>query len=224
MKNCSPWERLALEKFLEDWLPWKGPHTGPEEECEESLKIFSVPCGAEDGEWLSGTQHPARVNPPQVHGWDMILNPSYQDSWVLNKTPSSRLNCGSREVQLVPAKMLSSSSLALQGVCTVYVFTQHFLPQFPFPLSAGVWRQLIPPWKRHTLHSLSSHSSCYCLAMTQVARKRKRTGCKKCGSERALGQKVVCHIAKAQRRRKKWEKHQRWEKTTKWTRFVKCSA
>lgn len=179
---------------------------------------------------LGGTRNPARVNPPQVHGWDVISNSSFQGSWVLKKTLRSRLHCVSRtsngvkEVQLVPAKMLSSSSLALQGVCTVYAFTQHFLPQFPFPFSAGVWRQLIPPWKPHTFQSPSSHSSCYCLAMIQVARKRKRTGCKKCGSEKALGQKVVCHIAKAQRRRKKWEEHQRWEKPTKWARSVKSSA
>lgn len=53
MKNCSPWERLTLEKFLEHWLPWQGPHTGPEGGCEESLMVFSLPCGAEDGEQQS---------------------------------------------------------------------------------------------------------------------------------------------------------------------------
>ena len=36
MKNCSPWEGLTSEKFVEDCLPWEGPHAGAEEECEES--------------------------------------------------------------------------------------------------------------------------------------------------------------------------------------------
>jgi len=36
MKNCSPWEGLMLEKFMEGCLPWEGPHAGAEEECEES--------------------------------------------------------------------------------------------------------------------------------------------------------------------------------------------
>ena len=31
MKDCS-----LLEKFVEDCLPWEGPHTGAGEECEES--------------------------------------------------------------------------------------------------------------------------------------------------------------------------------------------
>ena len=36
MKNCSLWEGLMLEKFKEDCLLWEGPHTGAEEEHEES--------------------------------------------------------------------------------------------------------------------------------------------------------------------------------------------
>ncbi|KAK4827778.1 hypothetical protein QYF61_021731 [Mycteria americana] len=36
MKNCSPWEGLTLKKFVEDCLPWEGPHAGAGEECEES--------------------------------------------------------------------------------------------------------------------------------------------------------------------------------------------
>ncbi|KAK4832494.1 hypothetical protein QYF61_023541 [Mycteria americana] len=36
MKNCSLWEGLTLEKFMENCLSWKGPHTGAGEECEES--------------------------------------------------------------------------------------------------------------------------------------------------------------------------------------------
>jgi len=36
MKSCSPWEGLTLEKFVENCLPWAGPHTGAGEECEES--------------------------------------------------------------------------------------------------------------------------------------------------------------------------------------------
>ena len=35
MKNCSPWEGLTLEKFMEDCLSWEGSHTGAGEECEE---------------------------------------------------------------------------------------------------------------------------------------------------------------------------------------------
>ena len=35
MKNWSPWEGLQLEKFMENCLPWAGPHTGAEEEYEE---------------------------------------------------------------------------------------------------------------------------------------------------------------------------------------------
>ena len=36
VKDCSPWERLTLEKLMENCLPWVGPHTGAGEECEES--------------------------------------------------------------------------------------------------------------------------------------------------------------------------------------------
>jgi len=35
MKNCSLWERPKLEKFMEDCLPWEGPHSGPGEEHEK---------------------------------------------------------------------------------------------------------------------------------------------------------------------------------------------
>lgn len=35
MKNCSMGEELTLEKFMENCLPWEGPHTGAEEGCEE---------------------------------------------------------------------------------------------------------------------------------------------------------------------------------------------
>ena len=35
MKDCSPWEGLTLEKFVEDCLLWEGPHGGAGEECEE---------------------------------------------------------------------------------------------------------------------------------------------------------------------------------------------
>ena len=38
MKNCSLWERLMLKKFMEGCLLWEGPHTGVEEECEESSR------------------------------------------------------------------------------------------------------------------------------------------------------------------------------------------
>lgn len=161
MENCSPWERRTLEKFLEAWLPREGSHTGPQEEGVWGVfsDIFSPlwSWGWRVTEWLwGGTRHPARVDPPQVHREDVIVNSSFRDSWVLNRTLRSRLNCVSRarnelkEIQLVPAEMPSSSSLALQGVCTVYAFTQHFLPQFPFPLCAGAWKQLIPLWKPYT--------------------------------------------------------------------------
>jgi len=36
MKSYSPWEGLALEKIVEDCVPWEGPHAGAGEECEES--------------------------------------------------------------------------------------------------------------------------------------------------------------------------------------------
>jgi len=36
MKNCSLWEGLMLDKFIEDYLPWESPHTGAGAECEES--------------------------------------------------------------------------------------------------------------------------------------------------------------------------------------------
>jgi len=35
MKNCSPWEGLTMEKFMEDCLLWEGPHAGAREEREE---------------------------------------------------------------------------------------------------------------------------------------------------------------------------------------------
>jgi len=31
----SPWEGLTLEQFMEDCLPWEGPHKGVVAECEE---------------------------------------------------------------------------------------------------------------------------------------------------------------------------------------------
>ena len=34
VKNSSLWEGLLLEKFMEDCLPWEGPHARAEE-CEE---------------------------------------------------------------------------------------------------------------------------------------------------------------------------------------------
>lgn len=36
VKNCSAWKGLTLEKSMKDCLLWEGPHTGAEEECEES--------------------------------------------------------------------------------------------------------------------------------------------------------------------------------------------
>jgi len=36
VKDCSPWEGLILEKFVEGCLLCEGPHNGAEEECEES--------------------------------------------------------------------------------------------------------------------------------------------------------------------------------------------
>jgi len=35
MKNCSLWDRLTLEKFMENCLPCEGPHTGTGEGCED---------------------------------------------------------------------------------------------------------------------------------------------------------------------------------------------
>jgi len=35
VKNCSPWEGLMLEKFMENCFPWEGPHAGAGEESEE---------------------------------------------------------------------------------------------------------------------------------------------------------------------------------------------
>lgn len=35
MENCSPWEELMLEKFVENCLLWDGPHFGAGEEWEE---------------------------------------------------------------------------------------------------------------------------------------------------------------------------------------------
>ena len=35
MKSFSLWEGFTLEKFMEDCLPWEGPHAGAGEECEE---------------------------------------------------------------------------------------------------------------------------------------------------------------------------------------------
>jgi len=35
MKNCNPQEGPTLEKFMENSLPWVGPHAGAGEECEE---------------------------------------------------------------------------------------------------------------------------------------------------------------------------------------------
>lgn len=119
-----------------------------------------------------------------------------------------------KEVQLVVAKMLSSSSLALQGVCTVYAFTQHFLRQFPFPLFGGL-KAAYSTMKTTRFPVPKIPQLLLLLGNDSSSQKKKRTGCKKCGSEKALGQKVVCHIAKAQRRRKKWEEHQRWEKPMK---------
>ena len=37
VKDCSPWEGLALEKFVEDCLPWEGPHAGAGEKHEEGV-------------------------------------------------------------------------------------------------------------------------------------------------------------------------------------------
>jgi len=34
VKNYVPQEGLILEKFVEDCLPWEGPHDEAEEECE----------------------------------------------------------------------------------------------------------------------------------------------------------------------------------------------
>ncbi|KAK4817118.1 hypothetical protein QYF61_027981 [Mycteria americana] len=36
LKDCSLWRGPMLEKFVEDCLPWVGPHAGAGEECEES--------------------------------------------------------------------------------------------------------------------------------------------------------------------------------------------
>ena len=35
-EELQPWEGLTLDKFMEDCLPWKGPHSETGEECEES--------------------------------------------------------------------------------------------------------------------------------------------------------------------------------------------
>ena len=53
MKNRSPREGPTLEKFVEDSLPWVGPHAGAGEECEEEevaeATYFSLPYPAEEG-------------------------------------------------------------------------------------------------------------------------------------------------------------------------------
>jgi len=36
LKNCSLWEGLTLQMFVEDCLPWDGPQDQAGEECEES--------------------------------------------------------------------------------------------------------------------------------------------------------------------------------------------
>jgi len=51
VKNCSLWKGLTLEKFMEDCLPWEGPHTGAQEECEDSSleeeEATETTCGGE---------------------------------------------------------------------------------------------------------------------------------------------------------------------------------
>ena len=53
MKNFSPGEGPTLEKFVEDYLQWVGPHTGAGEEYAEEeavetmhdeLTVTPVPC------------------------------------------------------------------------------------------------------------------------------------------------------------------------------------
>ena len=36
VEDCSPWKGLELEKLMEGWPLWEGPHAGAREECEES--------------------------------------------------------------------------------------------------------------------------------------------------------------------------------------------
>jgi len=43
MKNCSPWEGLTLEKFVENFLLWVGLHAGEGQECEEE-KVAGATC------------------------------------------------------------------------------------------------------------------------------------------------------------------------------------
>ena len=38
MKNSSPWEGLALEKFMENCVLWDGLHAGGREESEEERR------------------------------------------------------------------------------------------------------------------------------------------------------------------------------------------
>ena len=35
MKDCSSWEGLTPEHFMENCLSWEGPHAGAGAECEE---------------------------------------------------------------------------------------------------------------------------------------------------------------------------------------------
>jgi len=54
VKNCTLWEGLTLENFMEDCFPWVGPHARAGEECEEErvaemcdeLTATSTPCPA----------------------------------------------------------------------------------------------------------------------------------------------------------------------------------
>ena len=36
VEDCSAWKGLELEKLMEGWPLWEGPHAGAGEECEES--------------------------------------------------------------------------------------------------------------------------------------------------------------------------------------------
>ena len=36
VEDCSTWKGLVLQKLVEGWPLWAGPHAGAGEECEES--------------------------------------------------------------------------------------------------------------------------------------------------------------------------------------------
>jgi len=77
VKNCSPWEGLTLEKFVEDCLLWEGSHAGTREEYEEQgasetmcdeLTATPIPHPPAALRWGGGKEFGSEVEPGKKGG------------------------------------------------------------------------------------------------------------------------------------------------------------